>query len=108
ALVRLGVDHVGVLIGEGAFPRELSAERATEIFAAVPAGKKGGGLSLSPGAGGSGRGVGRTPPAIAHNEAALASFSAAPTRGRRYAGAQSRVSAGADHEVDPSRRRHQH
>ena len=47
ALVRLGVDHIGVLIGEGAFPRELSAERATEIFAAVPAGKRCVALSLS-------------------------------------------------------------
>jgi phosphoribosylanthranilate isomerase len=35
ALARLGVDHIGVLVGDGAFPRELSAARAA-IFAALP------------------------------------------------------------------------
>jgi phosphoribosylanthranilate isomerase len=47
ALVRLGVDHIGVLVGEGAFPRELSITQTKAIFAAVPAGHKRVALSLS-------------------------------------------------------------
>jgi phosphoribosylanthranilate isomerase len=47
ALVRIGVDHIGVLVGDGAFPRELSTERARAIFAAVPAAKRRVALSLS-------------------------------------------------------------
>ena len=47
ALVRLGVDHIGVLVGDGAFPRELSITRTKAIFAAVPAGHKRVALSLS-------------------------------------------------------------
>jgi pyridoxal biosynthesis lyase PdxS len=35
-LERLGVDHIGVLVGDGAFPRELSTDRASAIFAALP------------------------------------------------------------------------
>jgi phosphoribosylanthranilate isomerase len=35
ALAALGVDHVGVLVGEGRFPREVPAARALEIFSAV-------------------------------------------------------------------------
>ncbi len=35
ALASMGVDHVGVLVGNGAFPREQSARRAAEIMAAV-------------------------------------------------------------------------
>jgi phosphoribosylanthranilate isomerase len=47
ALVRLGVDHIGVLVGDGAFPRELSITQTKAIFAAVPAGHKRVALSLS-------------------------------------------------------------
>ena len=47
ALARLGVDHIGVLVGDGAFPRELSIARTSAIFTAVPAGKKRVALSLS-------------------------------------------------------------
>jgi phosphoribosylanthranilate isomerase len=47
ALAALGVDHIGVLVGDGAFPRELSIAQANVIFAAVPAGKKRVTLSLS-------------------------------------------------------------
>jgi phosphoribosylanthranilate isomerase len=47
ALVELGVDHVGVLVGDGAFPRELPAEQARAIFAATPPGAKRVTLSLS-------------------------------------------------------------
>jgi phosphoribosylanthranilate isomerase len=34
-LCALGVDHVGVLVGDGSFPRELDVERAGEILASV-------------------------------------------------------------------------
>ena len=47
ALAGLGVDHIGVLVGDGVFPRELSIARTSAIFAAVPAGKKRVALSLS-------------------------------------------------------------
>ena len=48
ALSRLGVDHIGVLVGDGAFPRELPADQARAIFAAVPPRSKCVALSLSP------------------------------------------------------------
>jgi phosphoribosylanthranilate isomerase len=48
ALGRLGVDHIGVLVGDGTFPREQSIEAATRIFSAVPPSSKGSALSLSP------------------------------------------------------------
>jgi phosphoribosylanthranilate isomerase len=32
----IGVDYVGILVGNGEFPRELSVERAAEVAAAVP------------------------------------------------------------------------
>jgi phosphoribosylanthranilate isomerase len=47
ALARLGVDHIGVLVGNGAFPRELPVERAQAIFAATPPGTKRVALSLA-------------------------------------------------------------
>jgi phosphoribosylanthranilate isomerase len=31
----IGVDHVGILVGNGGFPRELSVERAAEVAAEV-------------------------------------------------------------------------
>ena len=43
----IGVDHVGVLVGEGSFPREQTIEKAREIFAAIPAGSKAFALSLT-------------------------------------------------------------
>jgi phosphoribosylanthranilate isomerase len=43
----MGVDHVGVLVGEGSFPREQTIEKAREIFAAIPAGSKAFALSLT-------------------------------------------------------------
>jgi len=43
----MGVDHIGVLVGEGSFPREQTIEKAREIFAAIPAGSKASVLSLS-------------------------------------------------------------
>ena len=47
ALGMMGVDHVGVLVGEGSFPREQTIEKAREIFAAIPAGSKASALSLT-------------------------------------------------------------
>jgi phosphoribosylanthranilate isomerase len=46
-LTRVGVDHVGVLVGPGEFPRELSNARTCEIFAAVEAPARKVALSLS-------------------------------------------------------------
>src|SRR5262249_58831016 len=48
ALARLGIDHIGVLVGGGAFPRELPPAQATAIFAAIPAGTRRGALSPPP------------------------------------------------------------
>jgi phosphoribosylanthranilate isomerase len=47
ALSEMGVDHIGVLVGDGAFPREQSIESARAIFAAVHSGSKRCALSLS-------------------------------------------------------------
>src|SRR6516164_4036809 len=46
-LGEMGVDHIGVLVGDGSFPREQTIEKAREIFAAIPAGSKRSALSLS-------------------------------------------------------------
>jgi phosphoribosylanthranilate isomerase len=46
-LVEMGVDHIGVLVGDSSFPREQTIEKASEIFAAVPARSKTSALSLS-------------------------------------------------------------
>jgi len=47
ALSVIGVDHIGVLVGDGAFPREQSIETAREIFAQIHSGSKACVLSLS-------------------------------------------------------------
>jgi phosphoribosylanthranilate isomerase len=47
AVANLGVDHIGVLVGNAAFPREQSIDKARKIFAAIPAPSKGSALSLS-------------------------------------------------------------
>ncbi|HMH96428.1 MAG TPA: phosphoribosylanthranilate isomerase [Bradyrhizobium sp.] len=47
ALGGLGVDHIGVLIGEGEFPRERTIDQARLIFSAIPASSKGVALLLS-------------------------------------------------------------
>jgi phosphoribosylanthranilate isomerase len=47
ALGDMGVDHIGMLVGDGSFPREQVIEKAREIFAAIPAGSKTSTLSLS-------------------------------------------------------------
>src|SRR5262245_10874364 len=47
AVSGLGVDHIGVLVGDGAFPREQFIEQARKIFAAISAPSKSSALSLS-------------------------------------------------------------
>jgi len=47
ALSEMGVDHIGVLVGPGAFPREQSMDRARMIFAGVRSDAKKCALSLS-------------------------------------------------------------
>jgi phosphoribosylanthranilate isomerase len=47
ALVTMGVDHIGVLVGKGKFPREQSYASTRRIFAAVPAPAKKSALSLA-------------------------------------------------------------
>jgi phosphoribosylanthranilate isomerase len=80
ALVRLGVDHIGVLVGDGVFPRELSIAQAKEIFAAVPTGKKRVALSLSADPDEVVRVVQETRPDILQVQAAIDDFSVAMTR----------------------------
>jgi len=80
ALARLGVDHIGVLVGDGAFPRELSIARTNAIFAAVPAGKKRVALSLSANLEEVARVVAETRPDIVQVQAEIDDFSVAMTR----------------------------
>jgi len=80
ALARVGVDHVGVLVGDGAFPRELSAERASAIFAALPPGAKRVALSLSADPAEISRVLELTRPDIIHIGAAVELFSVRDTQ----------------------------
>src|SRR5271154_679267 len=79
ALARLGVDHVGVLVGDGAFPRELAADRASAIFAALPPGTKRVALSLSADTTEIARVIEQTRPDIIHIGAAVELFSVQDT-----------------------------
>lgn len=47
ALSSMGVDHVGVLVGDGSFPREQTVGTAREIFAAISSPSKASALLLS-------------------------------------------------------------
>ena len=47
ALGEIGVDHIGVLVGDGSFPRERSVDQARLIFSAIPPSSKGLPLLLS-------------------------------------------------------------
>ena len=47
ALGAMGIDHIGVLVGEGSFPREQTIEKAREIFGVIPSGSKASALLLS-------------------------------------------------------------
>jgi hypothetical protein len=40
ALGAMGVDHIGVLVGEGSFPRERTIEKAREILRRSPQDQK--------------------------------------------------------------------
>jgi phosphoribosylanthranilate isomerase len=79
ALVRLGVDHIGVLVGDGAFPRELSITQTKAIFAAVPTGHKRVALSLSPSLEDVARLVEETQPDIVQVQAEIEDFPVAMT-----------------------------
>ena len=83
ALASLGVDHIGVLVGDGAFPRELSIAQANAIFAAVSAGKKRVALSLSADPEAVARIARETRPDIIQLQAALEEFSVEMTRAFR-------------------------
>jgi phosphoribosylanthranilate isomerase len=47
AVASLGVDHVGVLVGDGRFPRELPAEKARNVISAIVAPAKASVLMLA-------------------------------------------------------------
>jgi len=79
ALVLLGVDHIGVLVGDGVFPRELSIARTNAIFAAVPAGHKRVALSLSADLEAVARIARETRPDIIQVQAEIEEFSVAMT-----------------------------
>jgi phosphoribosylanthranilate isomerase len=80
ALARLGVDHIGVLVGDGMFPRELSIAQTNAIFVAVPAGKKRVALSLSADLEAVARVSTKTRPDIIQLQAHIDDFSVAMTR----------------------------
>jgi len=79
AVARLGVDHVGVLIGDGAFPRELPTDRAAAIFAVLPPSAKRVALSLSPDPAEVAHVIEQTRPDIIHVGAAVELFSVRDT-----------------------------
>lgn len=47
ALSAMGVDHIGILVGDGSFPREVSIERARDVMAAIASPAKASVLALS-------------------------------------------------------------
>jgi phosphoribosylanthranilate isomerase len=47
ALAEIGVDHIGVLVGEGEFPREQPIKVAKRIFSTIAPSCRGSALSLS-------------------------------------------------------------
>src|SRR3974390_135149 len=47
ALCGIGVDHIGVLVGAGAFPREQPIARARQIFSVISSPSRGSALCLS-------------------------------------------------------------
>jgi phosphoribosylanthranilate isomerase len=85
ALSRLGVDHIGVLVGDGAFPRELTTDRANAIFAALPPTAKRVALSLSEDPTETARVIEQTRPDIIHIGAAIELFSVSDTRALKAA-----------------------
>lgn len=79
ALSACGVDHIGVLVGFGVFPRELDPAAARAVFAACPAGVMRVALSLSADLETIGRVIAETRPDIVHLGAAAELLSAAMT-----------------------------
>jgi phosphoribosylanthranilate isomerase len=76
AVAALGVDHVGVLVGHGAFPREQSPHAARAIFAALPSRAKRVALTLSADLTAIARAIAETAPDIIHIGAAAERFGA--------------------------------
>ena len=90
ALIAAGVDHVGVLVGPGVFPREIAVGRAREVFAAVAAPARRVALSLAADVGEIARVVEEVRPDIIHVGAAAELVSAAQVQGlkARFPGVQ--------------------
>lgn len=84
-LARLGVDHIGVLVGDGVFPRELPAEWVRAIFAATPPPASRVALSLSVNADQVAQVIEQTRPDIIHIAAAVELFSVENTRALKAA-----------------------
>jgi phosphoribosylanthranilate isomerase len=80
ALAQLGVDHIGVLVGDGRFPRELPPAQARANFAAVPPSVKRVALALSEIPEEVARIIEATRPDIVQLQAAIDDFSVAMTR----------------------------
>jgi phosphoribosylanthranilate isomerase len=83
ALAAAGVDHVGVLVGAGEFPREIPPDRARKIFAAVLPPAKRVALSLSADPEAIARVVAEARPDIIHLGAAAELMSPPQVRGLR-------------------------
>jgi phosphoribosylanthranilate isomerase len=66
AISALGIDHVGVLVGDGRFPRELSLEAAMSVAQAIAPPSKLSALFLSPDIGMIESWVAKLQPAILH------------------------------------------
>ena len=79
ALAACGVDHIGVLVGFGAFPREIDPVSARLIFDACPAAVTRVALSLSAAPEAIGAVIAETRPDILHLGAAAELFSAGAT-----------------------------
>jgi phosphoribosylanthranilate isomerase len=85
AVAQAGVDHVGVLVGPGEFPRELSSAQARAIFTALPPGAARLALSLSGDPQELERVARDTAADILHIGAALERITPAQTRALKYA-----------------------
>jgi len=79
ALAACGVEHIGVLVGDGAFPREIAPAAARRIFAACLPATVCVALSLSDEAAAIDRVIAETQPDIIHLGAAPELFSPAAT-----------------------------
>ena len=84
-LVQLGVDHIGVLVGNGVFPREVLPPHAARVFNALPSGTRRVALSLSPDEAEIANVIEGTRPDIIHIGAAVELFSATETRALKVA-----------------------